>query len=215
MDKIRPEDVSYEEWPGIIIHAVKSATLQFLRGFKPVRHLLKDSDFLGTRIKATVAPKLLNEAMQQGCVAQNAVFLDCGQLWSIPEPMDWPREPLQPGSFSGDFSRVVSSHLLLGRNERLYVLNITWEFNETWSEGPLPDKQWCEAHTVSIREVTIAWITSTNQYRPNRPVGMMILFALYRAQLETSSNLVGQYRHSLESVSKIEGYLRRLGVPVG
>jgi len=215
MNKIRPEYVSSEEWSGIITHALKSVTFKFLRGFKPVCHLLKDSGFLGTRIEAVIAPKLFNEAMQRGGVKQTAAFLDCGQLVPIPEPSNWPTRPPQGGEWGTAFLPFQSSHLLLGRNERLYVLNINWQLNETWSEGPVPDKQWCEAHAVSIREVSVASITSTNQCSSKRPVGMMILFALYRAQLDTSSNLIGQYHHSLESTFKIEGCLRRLGVPIG
>lgn len=214
---VDPKDVLPPEWWEIAKTAAAHLTVGYLRGFRPIRQIHDEhGTFGGTRFETIVKPEIVRAGLPDG-MRQNPVFLGCGQIVLRPMADEWPIEQQRNrnlGISSNIYVPFRSSYLLLSKESAFYLLKVTWDLKERWSEdpeSPRPLKQWYEAIKVEVEGADVPALIA--QY-PDRPIGMMILRSFFYAQENTLNDLSGQHRIAGERSHILAGYLRRLGEPL-
>ncbi len=203
-EQMDPAVLTPNEWEEIITSAANQLTIGYLRGFKPLNHLLVQNDGTagGTRIKDVVRTALMQGEFPTGWKT-NPVFYYCGMIVPRPTADNWPTQ-------NGEKLPFRDSWLLFARHKQFYVLNVTWTLHERWEKDNTryPAEQSWMAQKIEIEDAHLAALIT--QY-PERGIGLMILKNLFRVQSETARELHEQYQHAHHAEIVLQGYLKRLG----
>ena len=203
-EQISPEVLTPSEWEEIIASAVDQLTTGYLRGFRPLNHLIVQNDGImgGTHIKDVVKTAVIHGGLPAG-MKTNSVFYYCGMIIPRPASDEWPAQ-------NGQKLLFRDSWLLFARNKQFYVLNVTWKLIERWEESNTrhPAERSWTAQKIELGQTDLAVLISQH---PERGIGAMVLKNLFRAQSDTAHELHEQYRHAHQAQLVLQGYLKRLG----
>lgn len=208
---INPSSLTPDEWKEIISSAVNHLAAKYLRGFHPVDYILEQiGSFQGTGVKPVISTDALCGAL--GINSPN-VFLHCCAVIGRPSVSNWPEVASLDSAKGNIYVPAESSHVLLGRNDKFYLLRATWEVRiKSTGQSSRPDiVKWLEATKSSIVETDCVSLMAEH---PEREIGLKILRALHDAQARTTNDLRGQYDYALNSEAVLAGYLKRLGQSV-
>ena len=227
-EKIDPAFIQAEQWVPILRAAIKELPVNYLRGLKSVRQILKyDGTFGVERVVNSPLPLLWRARDGEvvwNQIRPNEVFLECAETGGgFPQGKyvfeTYPTAPRKPLDQEGDdesLASISTGHYLLARDRTLYYLTVSWLPKAQWDEQSMsstPVRFWYEVDplSVALEEVDDRKLTTMLAAAHKRTIPQVMLQRFNMALIETANDARGQYDHILQKKQTISGYLDRIG----
>lgn len=192
-EMVASSTISGPEWVTILRAAIEKLPTDFLRGMRPIEHILEMVP-PGARYVPKPLPRMrLNSGSDVREVRPNEVCLNCADL---SEGWPWHDRPGDPP--------VATKHILLSRSKRVYYLEALWYMKKGYLYK-------LDTHSVKISEPADDKLGESLASKDGSvPVGEMILRCFLHALEETVKDIRRQYDQAIEKKTLVAGYISRM-----